>query len=249
LIDPRQKKEVRYFETAQHRVGSQAYFEAAFRGHEATPTAPWVDFTPTYLTHRPSIQRIVDHFCDSPELPTFSAILRHPAERAWSSYVGSISKGEVKAGTTLRDASTALKSARKSSLLGAGLYGQGLAALLYGLPLARVNIVAYDDVLADPVQALNLLTNGTLLEVERWVPPSRRINASYQTPRLTWIGRAIPRGNRTWSTVHRLLRGWFGAEPPRLPDSVRDELSGFYSDDVALLSTLTGRDFGRLWGF
>lgn len=243
-----QKKEVRFF-SSQLDLNPRDYRRIAFRGLNPPGSENFVDFTPTYLTYPSALDRIAAFFSDQsvPVIPTFSAILRNPIDRAWSAYVGATSKGEVPADYTIEEASEFLRGGGKGTILESGLYAKGLQRFRAGLPEARLNVVIFETILQDPLGALANLTEGTAIRPRRWTIPATKVNASFETPILARVGRHVPTGNRVFSTFHRAIRERMGTESQGPSLSARNFLTDYYHDDILQLSEMLGVNLQSLW--
>lgn len=226
-----------------------AHFDAARPGQlrgEASPAYLWDQAAPARIAaHNPRIRLI--------------ALLRDPAERAFSQYLYYIQRG-VSGRMTFEQALE-----RRPDLLTRGLYAQQLQRYLDLFPREQLHIAFYDDLRSD-----NRAFLGTV-QAFLGIPPHFPENmdaASNVTgaPRFPLLNRAIawvryPLRKYNPQAVMRLVRrsGLARlqerirlantrplAERPSIDPGTRRRLHEYFREDIRALERLTGRDL-RAW--
>jgi hypothetical protein len=176
--------------------------------------------------------------------------LRNPVERAYSDYCMLFRRGRVN-GNVDRHLDWARAGAPR--FLADGLYAQHITRFRDHFPAERIKIILHDDIRSDPRSVIGdvcaTLSIPFLFEAET---AAARVNDA-RSPLVPTVFRRLPqpvknlvaplRGQRTFQA----LRGWI-ARPLRYPPlsaETRKRLEDFYSDDVAKLSGLLGRDLAH----
>jgi hypothetical protein len=202
------------------------------------------------------VERIKNHVPDAKMI----AILRNPVERAYSHFLHSVRTGTE----PLRDFAEALRAeeggtrsaTEREDYVGRGLYHEQLSRYYRAFDRDQIKVYLYEDLKTAPVEVLQDIYR--FLEIDKTFTPdvSRRRNVSgypkskaldqvlrgsyplrsalkvYLPPKLRW----------SLSKVYDDLKTLNTAKPPQLQKDVRQELVGFFREDVLKLQTLLGRD-------
>jgi len=205
--------------------------------------------SPLYLERDGVAERI------AAELPgvRLIAILRNPVDRAYSAYRMSL----MLKGQPLTPASAFAEAAdwlrEDSPSVRGGFYARLLRPYLERFPRERLQLVLFDDLVADASGLLRRLY--AFLGVDpRFDPPAPahyNLGGEARVAVLTRLARASRLGpllRRAFPSMRPLLlraQSATVAAPPPLPDRVRRRLVGVYRDDVSALEEVLGRDLGH----
>ncbi len=216
--------------------------------------------TPFYLWSRGAHRRIAE---DLPDV-RIVAVVRDPVDRAYSNWMHLWSDGlepesDFVTAFGREDERVRAGWAPFWRYRGLGLYGEQLQHLQRYVDPARILVVRYRDLVDEPGVTLDRVSRflgireGLVDSVPRdnsrsFVPPGWR-------PRLfgpvvrggALLGQFAP--PQMWRTIHPMTIGLLAADGreahrPRLDPAPRQRLLDGYADDIALLSELTGQDFG-----
>jgi hypothetical protein len=238
-------------------IASWTEYLAAFRGSESH--AARGEISPEYLMlaerAAPQILRRL------PDIRLF-AVLRHPAERAYSNYLHAVRLGRE----PLSDFREALE--REEERIGRrwsplfwyrknSCYGRQLSEFYDRFPRNRIRIYLYEDLVQDPA--------GLMEDVYRFlgVDPGHRPDVTMRynpsaIPKFRTFYRLLQNvRNRTrfldgvvpaeWrNPIHAAVRNRVSRPAPPLPDAVRAELTAYYREDILRLQDLIRRDL-RMW--
>jgi hypothetical protein len=249
LCLPRNLKEVEFF-TDHYRRGLP-WYERQFEGEDGRPRG---EVSPAYLVSPEAPERIAHTNANARLL----LLVRHPVHRLssqhrhWAQetgYAGSLSDFV----------------AEHPSAIERGMYGCHLRRYLQFFPRDQIHVVAFDDLITQPLSALSEVYRFLGVDAD-FQPPEYalprnissvpRFPVSYvHTKRVSrWLyarglGRLVAAAKRTG--IDRVLRDRSAgrqADSASLaaPDVVA-ELGRLYAADVTDLSTLIGRDFSALW--
>jgi len=211
------------------------------------------EVSPRYLIARGCPERIAG------EVPNAKliAILRHPVDRAYSSFIGRRKDGWE----PCRDFREAFEAepdriAAKQTMglhFSAGCYADHLQAYFAHFERDQIRVVLFDDLVGDPGSLLNELFGFLQVDPDFLPDFSKRHNQSGEIPnrgtRLFWqhsermrrsVRRIIPEGWRDWA-YERITQN---LERPELPASIRAEFTEYYRDDISRLSEMIDRDLG-----
>lgn len=189
------------------------------------------------------------------------AVLRHPAERAYSAFLYLSRDGRE----PLRDFAAALR-AEDARIRGnwewiwhyrtMGLYHAQLGRYFDAFARDQIRVYLYEDLQSDPVALLQDVFGFLAVDASFTPDMSARHNPS-GIPRSTMLLRLMNRPNAVRNVLRpivpprlrRLLRAHVEARvlapPPPLDGEIRRELIRAYSDDVRKLEHLIGRDLSR----
>lgn len=209
--------------------------------------------TPIYLYFPWVPQRIRDVIPD----PRFVAILRNPADRAFSHYVWGRAFGVPMAKTFGEAVDLELEQGEAGRLglgiVGPGFYGKHLASYFELFDSTRVLVVLQDDLARDPA--------GTLRSVYTFLGVDPTVDVARKT--VYNEGRPIIRNQRlaNFSAGRSRFRPLFDRVVPApvsrralpalkrwsevavdYPEDVRTKLLNLYADDIGLVERLTHRD-------
>lgn len=238
---------------ARQWISDRSEYESLFRPDDATRAV--IDVSPVYLQAGVVPERIHTARPDA----RIIAILRDPAERAVSHFLGRRRDGIEPASASLEDTIRAQATGQLPTgvsfghYVGAGQYHHFLAPYLAIFGCDRVLVLFHEDLLADPDATLDQIFR--FLDVDRgrgvWTNDSDRPNRTgeIRSPVRRWLW---TRSNRLRTAMrpllperirHRMGRGFLTElqreeASPDLLALVSDALS----DDTDRLSALLGRD-------
>lgn len=175
------------------------------------------------------------------------AQLRNPVERAYSDYCMLFRRGQVDG-----DVDRHLDHARapERRFLDDGLYGQHLRRYLDHFAAEQVKVILHDEIRRDPAQvAQDVLATVGLPQTIDGEQVERRVNdgaAALVPLALRRLPAPVKRlaAPLRGTSVFEGARRWI-ARPvkyPPLRDDTRKRLRDYYSNDIALLEGLLGRD-------
>ena len=246
---PSQRKEVHYFDRYFER--GDCWYASYFPEEHANRRYLAVgEVTPDYLAHPQAPDRIhatLPHCC-------LIAILRDPVARAFSWYQYSRRNGDERRPFErfLDEDPTAVEY---------GLYHKHLSRYWQLAPRHPLQVLIYEDLVADPLRAAQAL--ASFLGLPRPFPdPSalvgERINAgvvprhraAFATARR--LGGYLLRQDVNWPSrlAKRLgVRGWFGREGAvaKLDASTRCRVRARFLEDTVRLGQSLNRDLAGLW--
>lgn len=236
-------QEIHYFSRFHDR--GEDWYRAHFRGAQDTRLIG--EKSASYLPHPEAPQRLRDLLPHA----RLIAQLRNPVERAYSDYCMHYRRGEVS-----RDIERFLDPARTPipRLLEDGFYHRHLTNYLGVFPAEQVMVLLYDDIRRRPAEVFREVCGHLGIDdtvapqaVERRVkdkdipvvPPSaRRMLAPLKQLVQPW------RQTRSFGAIRSLIARRL-RYPPLTPE-LRERLAAHYTDDVARLSGLLGRDLS-MW--
>ena len=200
----------------------------------------------------PAIHRDVPH-------AKIFASLRHPVERAYSSYLGMRLAGRERSRTFREALDLEDSRLRDNWSFGGyktnGLYHQLLSRYYHLFPREQIHVHLFDDFKADPTQVVvNMLER---LGVDTTFVPDTSIRhnptGKIRNPVAHYIwtrSRPIRAGLRRH--LPAALRDWAfpfftrsGLERPPMPEEIRRELGEFYRPDIEKLQDLIDRDLSH----
>lgn len=176
---PRERKELHFFNKDENFSKGLCWYRAFFddlHGFELKG-----EVTPTYLCDEKSAARIKDVV---PEV-RLVASLRNPTERAFSAYMGHIMNGNLSRSDNIFEADSILKFDNQSGLLAHGHYSIHLKRFLYHFDRARILVVFFDELQANPRRFIDRIVS--FLGVETGFELSvlnRRVNEGRFSPML-----------------------------------------------------------------
>ncbi|GAA5143089.1 sulfotransferase [Nocardioides marinquilinus] len=216
------------------------------------------DCTPFYLWSRGAHRRFGAAL---PEVRVV-AVVRDPVDRAHSNWMHLWSDGlepepDFVSAFGLQDERVARGWAPFWRYRDLGLYGEQLAHLYEHVPREQVLVLRYRDIVDEPVAAIDRTCRFLGIR-EGLVTSIPRDNArAFAEPgwRTRTLGPVVRGGAalgqfappRLWRRASRPLVGALqggGARRPRLSPDERAALVEVFAADIALLSSLTGEDFG-----
>ncbi|MFL6240310.1 MAG: sulfotransferase family protein [Actinomycetes bacterium] len=237
-------KETMYFD-AQYGRGVE-WYHSMFPADAVAPTG---EVSNTYLTAPSAPARIAAY---NPQMQLI-ALLRDPVDRAMSNYLFFLRNGQVRG--SFEEALEA-----RPDLLDHGFYGRHLQNYLGHFPMSAVHLEAFDDLAADPHSvAARVLTHLGLPDTEIPAVAGSQVLAA-SAPRSRAVaavmksGAVMVRQLGAPGFVTRVKRGSLprylyrplSARPTMSPETSA-RLRELYTDDVELLTTLTGRHWADLW--
>jgi Sulfotransferase domain len=239
-------KETNFFwtEATEHgrkTVQTLAEYERLFA--DANGARAVGEISPQYLNSATAAERIAR------DLPHVKLVvsLRHPADRAWSDYLGRV--------RILRERGTFDDAIRPGhTILEWGFYAPRLKRYYDRFPRQRIHVILYDDYAADP--------HGTLRSLFRFLDVDESVGVDTTTKHNP---AAVPRSN----VLNRILwpavvaassvtpKRWRGTgllaklmaktyrKAPAFPPELRARLIDVYRDDILATQQLIGRDLSR----
>lgn len=170
------------------------------------------------------------------------AILRDPAERAYSNFVYMRAEGRE----DIEDFDSALRAEeqrRRANWIswffyrGRGMYGAQLQPYYSLFDRSQIRVWLYEDLTNDPSRLMREMF--AFLGVDESFQPdfSRKHNVT-RIPARPWLG-PVMRG-RPWLD-------WLAAPKPAFPPDVRQRLRETFRDDLRLAEELIGRDLSAWW--
>jgi len=243
-------KETNYFAydasqpaNARFQVRSREAYLELFR--KGTGCSARGEASPVYMDVPEAAGRIHTELPDA----RLIAILRDPAERAYSAYRMSLrlSKRPFDANLAFAEDATWLRS--EGWLVRQGRYAERLRPFLDQFERDRIKLLLFDDLESDPQRLLDDILGFLGLGTVRIPWPNTHHNYGAEprsallekTIRATRIGRILGKSPRLQGLVRRAWNATLGPPPP-LPREIRERLIGFYRDDVRALEDLIGRD-------
>lgn len=241
--------------SAREWVWRREDYEALFcRAPEGTVRG---ESTPLYLADPAAHARMRELIPDAKLI----AILRDPVDRAYSNWTHLWSDGLEPVGDFV--AACALEDDRRASgwapfwqYRGLGLYGEQLQNLYDVFPREQVHVLRYKELVDSPRDALNRICSFLGVERDMVVEvPSQNVS-TYVEP--TFQARVIQEMLRVGAAVGSVFppQMWRKASVPllralqreqrRRPDldpAARQQLVGYFADDINLLEAETGMSF------
>lgn len=251
-------REIRGFATREQ-------YEALFASPEAQRSTRRAEGSTIYLYSREAVPNILS------ELPNARIIvaLRNPADLVVSFHrTQQLVRNEDQADFTLawrrslegRLPSSDLLDPKLVDYPNIGRLGRAVSHLLDVAPRANVHFIRFEALASDPMSVWRSLT--AFLELSSDPTPDWAVhNPSTRTYRSERLHRFINRPPRLIASPMRQLRHtslrsknpvarrikhalWWRDQPkPRVPDSIRAELTAYFADDVRLLGELLDTDF------
>ncbi len=198
------------------------------------------EISPQYLNSPSAAARI------RADLPAAKLVvsLRHPADRAYSDYLG-----RVRIGRELRSFEAATGPGER--IREDGFYAAKLARYLAHVPREQLLVLLHDDYARDSAGTLRQLFAFIGVDPDFPVDTSRRYNPaelprSARLSRVMWAGvgaaqQVLPRPWRGSGLGERLLRTTYRKAPP-FPPEQRAAMTAVYRDDIVATAALVGRD-------
>jgi hypothetical protein len=203
--------------------------------------------SPSYLGSYEAPARIHRHF---PEVKLI-AILRNPADRAYSAYWHGRRVGAIDPSTTFTDS---IQSYRENhgkpygDLVTPGFYSQHIARYLEFFPREQLLLLDFDELLNSPVSELSKSISFLGLDIDFITKsgalkfPKRNVA---RVSRLPKVSRYIHRTRLlTYDQKSKILKKFL--KPGDIPPMARTEsqfLATLYKDEAAKVRALTGIDF------
>src|SRR3954447_16173126 len=238
-------KETMYFDDNFHR--GVAWYHSMFPDEVTTNIVGEV--SNSYLAAPTAPERIAAY---NPGM-RLVALLRDPIDRALSNYLFFVRNGQLNG--SFDDALV-----QRPDILDHGFYGRNLVRYLKHFPTAALHLEAFDDlsVASEDVARRVLVHVGADADelpsnVHEHVliasaPRSRTVAAMVKR------GAVLARHMGAPDLVTRVKRGRLPGylyrrleTKPEISERTAEQLHDLYAPDVALLSSLTGRDWARMW--
>lgn len=240
-------------ELLSRSVVDRAEYDRLYRG--ASPTQRCGDVSPEYLRNAAAPERIHRSHPDAPLV----AILRDPAERAYSDYLQHRARGSEPCDTfadalDVQDERRAGLSRSAPHYLDPGRYGEQVERYRRHFPADQLLVLLYEDLQADPIDVARRVFEHVGVDPSADVDLQSDVNAS-GLPRnaaysaMLKVRRSV--GSRLGPRVVESVRPIWdramrrGLEKPQLDPLDRRRLVEYYRDDVVRLQDLIGRDLGQ----
>jgi hypothetical protein len=204
------QKEINFFSRDRHWSRGVDWYERIFA--ECPSTAVAGEFSTSYLSDPDSPARIHDRY---PEARLIVS-LRHPVDRAYSSYLNDIVAGVVSATTGFLEA---LPS--HPEYLETGRYARHLRSYLELFPRDQLLVSIFDDARRDPLAAVQAIYR--FIGVDPAFRPTmldRRVGKG-RVPRFQWIEQSLLRTSAAVRRQRTLRPLWWTAKRIGLGDRLR----------------------------
>ncbi len=242
---PKRRKEIHFFDAYFHR--GLDWYQSFFPSKADAGKYRWIgEVTPRYLYHPETPKRIRQYLPDC----HFLAILRNPADRAYSHYGFSIRDNNEQ-----RSFPEYLE--HYPGVLSRGFYGKQVRRYFRYFPRERFLFLIFEKTFEDPRGSAERIASFLSLPPDPFQGNAgSRKNASYR-PRFS----ALYAGSRSWARSLRTrdmdwavraakrvgIKRAFGRRRPLpgLDEKLRTALLERYEPDIALLEDLIDEDLGR----
>lgn len=237
---PRDRKELHFFDT--HYSKGLDWYRGFFQ--DAGPQARIGEITPRYLYSPLAADRIARHLPKA----RLIAILRNPADRAYSQYGLLISQG-------MRAASFEAVIEAHPDLYYRGLYASQISRFTCAFPREQLLILIFEELMKAPLAGLaevcrflELDEHGLSVEgVGRPVGGSRSSRFAWLRRATHHVSKRLRAADLDWmvntaktARLRRMFDGGRQALPPLLPET-RQALLRSYKDDIQRLERLLDR--------
>ncbi|MDB9526425.1 sulfotransferase domain-containing protein [Oscillatoria sp. CS-180] len=243
---PTRRKEVHFFDKYYER--GLDWYTSFFSGDELLAYSSVGEITPAYL-HVPEAPERIKQL-----LPTckFIAILRNPAERAYSHYGFYLRNYAEK-----RDFRTFIQQEQEA--FSKGLYGQQIERYLQHFSLDQFLLLLYEDVAEDPTNILKAIAHFLMLDEHLFdtslITQKSNPSGVVQFPRVRSAARYVRDALRDqdldwiWNLAKSSgLEKMFSKKTSSIPPmsaEMKEELIKKYCQDIILLERLTDLDCSR----
>jgi Sulfotransferase domain len=204
------RKEINFFNGERHWSRGFDWYERIFA--ECPPSALVGEFSTSYLTEPQAAMRINSRYAGV----RLVVSLRHPVDRAYSSYLNDITAGIVPAATPFAQALHA-----HPEYVDGGRYAQHLRRYLQLFPRDHIFVSIFDDARRDPLAAIRELYR--FLGVDPAFRPTmldRPVGVG-RVPRVQWMERALLDGSKAFRTRRALRPLWWTAKRIGAGDRLR----------------------------
>jgi Sulfotransferase domain len=204
------RKEMNFFSRDRNWTRGFDWYEGIFA--ECAPSKIAGEFSTSYLTTAEAPARINDRYPDVRLIVS----LRHPVDRAYSSYLNDIVAGVVPAATGFTEALQA-----HPEYVEAGRYARHLRRYLELFPREQLLVSFFDDARRDPLAAMRQIyeflgANPTF----RPTMLDRRVGVG-RVPRFQWMERALLDASGAFRTRRALRPLWWTAKRLGVGDRLR----------------------------
>ncbi len=240
-------KELHFFSRPRYEEGIAVY---AHNFRSCGTNKKVGEYSTSYLYSDEAAERIATHY---PEVRLI-AVLRNPMERAYSQYRNAIKAGEITTDTSYQAYLDAVPSC-----IAQGQYAKQLEHYYKYFTEEQILVLIYEDIAKDPQTFMSKIYTH-LGVASDFSPPSlhSQINVA-RAPKQVWIDRLMHRTAETLRQigldrlVHRIKRSGVtdtiravNTKETKLTSPAVDT-SRYFSEDMAKLSNLLGRDFAKEW--
>jgi hypothetical protein len=204
------QKEINFFSRERHWSRGFDWYERIFA--ECPPSTLVGEFSTSYLTEAQAAMRIKSRY------PGVRLVvsLRHPADRAYSSYLNDITAGVVPAATPFAQALRA-----HPEYVEGGRYAQHLRRYLQLFPRDQLFVSIFDDARRDPL--------ATMRELYRFLGADSAFRPTMldrpvgvgRVPRVQWMERALIDAAKAFRTRRALRPLWWTAKRIGAGDHLR----------------------------
>jgi hypothetical protein len=220
-----------------------------------------LEFSPGYMIEPDVADRLAEH---APRVRLVS-VIRDPVERARSHY-HYLNNGKFPLGYSLDDLCfrpSEVDIPGRKHILGHGLYARNLGPFLQKFPRHSFHFIVQERLKTQPAGELAAFFRFLGVDAD-FTPPAlqRDVNVAQaiRSPRLYWLNQYVANAleRNGLSAVRRgvkrlglplLLKHLNTVDRPNpaLTSEQQESLRGYYSKDVADLSTIVGADLAALW--
>jgi hypothetical protein len=204
------RKEINFFNGERHWTRGFDWYERIFA--ECPPSALVGEFSTSYLTEPQAAMRISSRYAGV----RLVVSLRHPVDRAYSSYLNDITAGIVPAATPFAQALHA-----HPEYVDRGRYAHHLRRYLQLFPRDHIFVSIFDDARRDPLPAIRELYR--FLGVDPAFRPTmldRPVGVG-RVPRVRWLERALLDASKVFRTRRALRPVWWTAKRIGAGDRLR----------------------------
>jgi hypothetical protein len=204
------QKETNFFSRDRNWTRGFDWYEGIFADCEPSTIAG--EFSTSYLTSAESPARIKDRYPDVRLIVS----LRHPVDRAYSSYLNDIVAGVVPAATSFTEALRA-----HPGYLDAGRYARHLRRYLKLFGRDQVFVSFFDDARRDPLAAMRQIYEFLGIDpVFRSTMLDRPVGIG-RVPRFQWMERALIDASGAFRTRRPLRPVWWTVKRLGVGDRLR----------------------------
>jgi hypothetical protein len=204
------RKEINFFSRERHWSRGFDWYERIFA--ECPPSALVGEFSTSYLTEPQAAMRIKSRYAGI----RLVVSLRHPVDRAYSSYLNDITAGVVPVTTPFAEALQA-----HPEYVDGGRYAHHLRRYLQLFPRDQIFISMFDDARRDPLAAMRELYR--FLGADPAFRPTmldRPVGVG-RVPRVQWMERALLDASKAFRTRRALRPLWWTAKRIGAGDRLR----------------------------
>lgn len=233
-----------------YRARTLADYERLFAGAGGARAVG--EASPTYLFYSRSAQRMQRLLPDAKVI----CVLRDPVERAYSHFALARKMGfeiteDFEAAVALEDERWASDRSMRFTYTRASLYHDGLREFWWRFPRARILVLPFDQLAADPAGTMRTVYEFVGVDPS-FTPDVTVVHNRSMLPKSTLVREAFARPYRLRRFLQRnlpprlvtRLGDLIMRPPPRIAAETRARLLPRFVDDVRRLEALLGRELG-----